>query len=196
MNSSDYKRQMDKYDGNIKYIEGILKPLYAEKEKKETLYNEINNSGIVGKISTALTQIGDVSSKLEQSSKYMGHITIVKGRTFDQGELAGISKNMDEYAPKLTALAGEIDDKIRELEEALESINDSIGHHEGELETARRNYDTAKRNYENARGRELNAAKAGTTADSASTSNTTANQNGSGTNRLPNTNNNRINKLA
>ena len=147
MNSSYYQNLMTQYNENITNYNDILAKLRVEQKETEKLIKEINDSGIIEKLGTVLSDIEDTSLKLEQSSKYMSHIVISKNRTFDRGELAEVAKKMTEKTEEINALSQEIQNKLRELEESLKSTNNSITYYNDLLITEKNNYINAKKNY-------------------------------------------------
>ena len=151
MNSSSYyKKQMEKYSKDIKCYEDILADLEKEKEESEKLKEQIENSGIFEKIDAIFTEMDNINTKLEQASKYMDNIRIVKGKTFDNGELAKAGKSLCEHDSDLNALTAEIEEKLKEIDEDLETTWDNIVYNNEQLKTAKKNYDNAYALYKKA----------------------------------------------
>lgn len=129
--SSEYKALVDKYDKEITELEQKIIEVETLLNERDKLLTDLKESGLSTKLSESIEYIQDMSSKLEQVSRYVGHIIVVKNKSFDNGELGKCSTDLGERSQELQQLLDEVNkkmdidlpDEIKKIEDELANLN-------------------------------------------------------------------------
>ena len=125
--SSEYKALVDKYDKEITELEQKIIEVETLLNERDKLLTDLKESGLSTKLSESIEYIQDMSSKLEQVSRYVGHIIVVKNKSFDNGELGKCSTDLGERSQELQQLLDEVNQKIdTDLPEEIKKLEDEI----------------------------------------------------------------------
>ncbi len=129
--SSEYKALVDKYDKEITELGQKIIEVETLLNERDKLLTDLKESGLSTKLSESIEYIQDMSSKLEQVSRYVGHIIVVKNKSFDNGELGKCSTDLGERSQELQQLLDEVNkkmdidlpDEIKKIEDELANLN-------------------------------------------------------------------------